>query len=149
MKILPIFLFITILSCAAPLFAQGTITLAWDPDAESITGFKLYQSKTSGIYTAGTPVATFTPGTLTTGTIPKPTSFGKYFYVLTAYSLDTTVTPNATMESGFSNEVSVLVTPKSPKLNTAILALLECPLKAIKWALGITPKGHGLRVLKA
>ena len=121
---------------AFPAFSQ-TITFAWDPhpEAATITGFYLYQSKNAGTYGV-TPVATFTPGTLTTGSIPKPTSFGRYYYVLTAYAVDTSVTPNLTLESDHSNEVSVNVKPKSPKIVSAALAVLSAPINAIKWALG-------------
>lgn len=132
---------------ATSVFAQTTqVTFAWDPDAEAITGFKLYQSKQSGNYTS-TPVATFTPGTLVTGSIPKPTSFGRYYYVLTAYAVDTTVTPNVTTESGYSNEVTLVVNPRPPKLNSAILAAIRAPIDLVKWVMKGNHQEKGLRVV--
>jgi len=102
-----------LLLLAAPLAAQ-TITFAWDPHPESavIEGFKLYQSKQSGNYSAG-PVVTFTGGTLVTGIAPKPTSPGRYYWVLRAYMPDPAV-PGTFIESGNSNEVTDVIKPKEP-----------------------------------
>jgi len=93
---------------------------AWDvyEEASSITGFYLYQSKQSGNYTEA-PVGNFS-NTVTTGSIPKPSSYGRYYWVLTAYYIDTSVTPNLTTESDYSNEVSTVVKPKPPKLLSVI-----------------------------
>lgn len=127
------------------LFAQnGSISFAWDTHTEAaqITGFKLYQSKTSGSYTLGSPVATFVGGTLTTGTIPKP-GLGKYFWVLTAYLTD----GNGTIESDFSNEVYLVIKPKPPKLNT-VTQIALAPVKAITYMASIFKKRDVDKVLR-
>jgi hypothetical protein len=107
-----IFLIVTLLLVfSIPALAQGTVNFAWDvhPEAAQLTGFKLYQSKVSGSYGL-TPVATFSGGALVSGSIPKP-GLGRYYYVLTAF--------NAEVESDVSNEVTLTIKPKAPKLNTA------------------------------
>ncbi|HOJ85210.1 MAG TPA: hypothetical protein PKY23_10955 [Bacillota bacterium] len=83
----------------------------WDqhPQASELDGFKLYQSKTSMGYPTA-PVAIFTGGATTTGTIAAPQSPGRYFFVLTAFTGD--------VESDYSNEVSFVVKPNPPKLKS-------------------------------
>lgn len=141
-------LFSIMLLVALPLMAQtGTVTFAWDshPESAAIDGFKLYQTKQSMNYTT-TPVATYTPGALTTGTIPKPTSFGRYYFVLTAFKTDTSVSPSVLIESDYSNEVSLVVKPKAPVLKTAILTALMAPVKCIEKMAGLF--GGGKKQLK-
>jgi len=98
---------------AAPLASQ-TITFGWDPHPEAavIEGFKLYQSKQSGNYITAA-VATFTGGTLVEGTAPKPSSPGRYYWVLRAYMTDPAF-PGAIIESVNSNEVTDVIKPKEP-----------------------------------
>jgi len=95
---------------SVPCMAQ-TINFAWDPhtQAADLAGFKLYQGKTAGTYDQGL-VATFTGGSLTTGSIPVPKP-GRYYWVLTAFTPDS-------IESDFSNEVTMVVKPKPPKINS-------------------------------
>jgi hypothetical protein len=52
----------------------------------------------------------FISGTLTTGSIAALSSPGEYCCVLTAYMVDA--------ESDVSNEVSLVIKPKAPKLNS-------------------------------
>lgn len=134
---------LVLIAILIPVLLQAqTVNFAWDPINDAgVTGFKLYQSKQSGVYTS--IAATFTPGTATTGSIPKPTTYGRYYFAMTAFAVDTTVTPNVTVESAFSNEVSLVLKPNPPHLVSATLvAVIKAPVKAIKWALGIRPKGN-------
>jgi hypothetical protein len=100
-----------------------TVTFAWDAheQAAELTGFKLYQAKSAG--GPYTNVGTFTPGALMTGTITRP-GLGRYYYVLTAF------TPE--VESDNSNEVTLVVKPKAPRLINAIQTALTAPVKAAK-----------------
>jgi hypothetical protein len=101
-----------LLLLAAPAMAQQQITFAWDlsPDDSLLGagGYRLYQSKTSGVYSAP-PVATVAPG-VSAVTIPA-TALGRYYWVVTAFAEDTT-------ESDYSNEVTTVIKPRPPKLNT-------------------------------
>jgi hypothetical protein len=112
MKHLIWILILLLLPCAA--FAQ-TVTFAWDPheEAAQLTGFHLWQSKTAG--GPYSQIATFTPGSITTGNIPKP-GLGKYYFVLTAYAPD--------VESDNSNEVNLVLKPKAPRLISVIQTAL-------------------------
>lgn len=136
-------LIIAILLLAVPAVAQQ-VTFAWDPhpEAAQITGFKLYQSKQSTSYGA-IPAGTFTGGNLTTGSIPKP-GLGRFYFVLTAY-----VTEGGTdIESGYSNEVSLVLKPKSPNLLSAtLMAVITAPVKAVKW-LWASGEHKSLRIVK-
>lgn len=119
------------------------VTFEWDPHPEGtyLAGYKLYQSKTSGMYLA-TVVATFQGGTLTTGSIPKP-GLGKYYWVLTAYMADGS-------ESDFSNEVSLVLKPKPPVLKSVVQTALMAPVKGAAWLLAkITGKDKNLKVRDA
>ena len=95
---------ILLLAFAASAMAQ--VTFQWDAyvPATDIDGFKLYQGTATGVYGASA-VATITPGTATTFTLPRP-SPGIYFWVLRAYK--------GTLESGNSNEVTATVKPQTP-----------------------------------
>ena len=97
---------------AAPAMAQQ-ITFAWDlsPDDSLLGaggGYRLYQSKTSGAYSAP-PVATVLPGISTVSIAVN--ALGRHYWVATAFAEDGT-------ESDYSNEVSTVIKPKPPKLNT-------------------------------
>lgn len=135
-----------VLVFALPLAAQ-TVSFAWDPhpEATTITGFKLYQSKTSLTYIQPA-VATFTGGALTTGSIPTPTAFGRYYFVLTAFYNDTTTNPPEVIESTNSNEVSLVVKPKQPKLVSAIQSAAMAPVKAMTYVAGLLKPDKGLRI---
>lgn len=91
--ILSFFLFCT--------FAFATeVRFTWNPNTENdLKGYRLYQSKVSGVYVKGVDkaVADIPAGTEIAAT--HITKEGKYFWVLTAYDKHGN-------ESGFSNEVS-------------------------------------------
>lgn len=100
-------LFTILLGLTNIVYADPT-SLAWDAVTTgtdglpvTITGYKVYQSKTAGVYT-GTPIATVTTNTYTF----TPTQAGTYFSTVTAY--------NATGESVKSNEVTYTFSPKVP-----------------------------------
>lgn len=139
-------LFCLLALVASPAMAQ-TITFAWDAHEQAavITGFKLYQSKQSGNYTAPA-VATFTGGTLTTGTIPKPTSPGRYYWTLRAYMPDT-ATPGVDIESTDSNEVTDVVKPKAPTGFSRVLgAVASVPATVGRAVKSVFVKERGLRI---
>lgn len=138
---------IALMLFALPCLAQSTVTFAWDPHPETsqITGFKLYQTKTCGTY-SGTPIATFTPGTATTGSIAKPTSFGKYCHVLTAYADDSLVVMGF-IESDHSNEVSLIVKPQKPNLKSAVLSAMTAPGRGVVKMAGMFKGKKGLRIV--
>jgi hypothetical protein len=146
-----IFLILALVLLLPSVFAQ-TINLAWDPheEAATITGFHLLQTKTPGSYSVSSPVATFTPGTLTTGSIPKP-GLGKYCWVLTAFFQD----PTGPIDSAYSNEVCDVLKPKPPKLNSAVQTIAMAPIKGVvkaaKWLVAEDEqpgKKKGLRIEK-
>jgi len=109
-----------------PCFAQGTITFEWDPhpEASQLTGFKLYATKQCGTY-GTSPYVTWTGGSLTTGTASSP-GLGNWCFVLTAY------VPN--LESDYSNEVSLTIKPKPPKVNSVVQTALNGVKKIAEWA---------------
>jgi len=96
----------------APLRTYAdTITFVWDAvttgvDGQPVVGligYKLYTSKTSGVYAA--PVKTVTTSATPTSSVIEPL-IGKYFAVVTAY--------NEAGESAKSSEVSYEVKAKVP-----------------------------------
>jgi hypothetical protein len=105
-------LVLCLLLIAIPAMAQRQLTFAWDlsPDDSLLGagGYRLYQSKTSGVYSAY-PVATVAPG-ISTVTLTV-NAFGRHYWVATAFTEDGA-------ESDYSNEVSTVIKPKPPKLNT-------------------------------
>jgi hypothetical protein len=134
---------IALLVLSVPAMAQQ-VTFAWDPhdQADQITGFKLYSAKQSGGYGA-TAAGTFNPGTATTGTIPQP-ALGRWYFVLRAY-VDNGA--DGIVESENSNEVSLTLKPKPPKLLSAIQTAAMLPVRGVKWLLAMNQKKN-LRVLK-
>lgn len=133
-------LLLAFLFLAVPVMAQNVV-FEWDPhpEAAQLQGFKLYQSKQSGQYSAP-PVATFNGGNLTTGSIAQP-ALGRWYFVLTAF------TPEG-LESGFSNEVTTVVKPKPPVLKTAVQTALLAPVKGAKklYDLALGNENTGLRI---
>lgn len=76
------------------------LTFAWDPSTDAtVTNYKLYAGRVSGVYTD--PASPKSMGNTTTGTYTV-TASGNWFFALTA------VSPAG--ESGFSTEIVVLVT---------------------------------------
>jgi hypothetical protein len=134
---------LALLCLSVPAVAQQ-VTFAWDahPEAAQITGFKLYQAKSSGSYGA-TAAATFTGGDLTTGTIPQP-ALGRYYFVLTAFVDD----PSGILESPYSNEVTLVLKPKAPKLINAVQTAVMAPFRAAKWLVAGGQEKKNLKIVK-
>ena len=95
----------------SPLFAAGSVTLAWDasPDA-SVTGYRIYYGAASLSYTNSTTVGNVTNATLT-GLVAGTT----YFFAATALN-------STNVESDFSNETTFTVptstTTQAPTITT-------------------------------
>ena len=78
----------------------GNLTLAWQPStSSSVGGYKLYYGLSSHNYTSNADT-----GKLTSYTLNGLAEGATYFFAVTAYDLTKTV------ESGFSNEISVKIT---------------------------------------
>lgn len=107
-----------------------TIDYQWDPhpQASLIDGFRLYQSKVSGVYGAQ-PAGVFIGGNLTAGSVPV-SFMGRVCSVLRAYAGD--------IESDNSNEICTVVKPNPPSLKSSIW-------NAIKRTAGLLKKDKGLR----
>jgi hypothetical protein len=90
-----------------PVFAAGTVTLAWQPSADpTVVGYDIYQGTTSGVYTRKLDAGDGTNITisgLAAGTI--------YYFTATTYDRKGMVSP-------FSNEVSYLVPTNSAPVVT-------------------------------
>jgi hypothetical protein len=79
----------------------------WDyTETASIDGFRIYQSTAAG--GAGTLLATVTPGTTLTYVVPRPSSYGAYYWTVAAFK--------GASESARSNEVSRIFVPPAPTL---------------------------------
>ena len=100
MKKLLLFTLFTLFTTS--LFGQGVVSLVWDPNSESdLAGYKVYWGTTPRTY--GTPT---TIGLVTTFTTPT-LSPGRYYFSVTARN-------TAGLESGYSNEVSAIITAIGP-----------------------------------
>lgn len=76
------------------------VSFIWNPNTESdLKGYRLYQSKASGVYVKGADKAIADISVGTEVATIQITEGGKYYWVLTAYD-------NYGNESDFSNEVS-------------------------------------------
>ena len=132
-------LIVALLLLAVPCMAQTNLQFQWDAHAQAsqLAGFKLYSGTVSGTY-AVAPVATFIGGSLTSGTIARPTKIGKTFYVLSAYD-------SAGNESGYSNEVSytVAISPPTGLKNPILVAIGKVLTKLA----GLFGKHQTLRVV--
>lgn len=139
-------LFLCLLLLALPLCAQ-TVQFTWDPYSPpgDISGFKLYQSISSPVCSAGVPisgksvnVATYSGGSAVTGSIPLPKP-GTYFWTIVA------VSPDGSIESDCSNEVSQKIKPRTPKLNAVqqVAQVIKAPF--VMFA-GLFKSNKGLRV---
>ncbi len=88
---------------SVPAYAASNVTFAWDA-SEGATGYKVYQSQTSGIYNketgkvCDTATLTCTVNNLADGT---------YYWVATAYDAEGN-------ESDYSNEVTATLDTTSP-----------------------------------
>lgn len=79
----------------------ATVTLSWDPNTDSIDGYRIYWGFGSRTYEANYDV-----GKVTTFTVPKTFGPGQYFFAASAY--------RGPEESGYSNEVAMAVLPAPP-----------------------------------
>ncbi len=139
-----------LLASAPALAQQQTINFAWDPhpQAADLVGFELYQSRTTPVCPGNSaptsaPVGTFSGGATTQGSIPLP-SPGRYYWALVA------ATPGPdVIKSDCSNEVTMVVKPKPPKLLSAVQAALAAPVKAATAVASLfLPQKKGLRIEK-
>ena len=91
-----VFVSLVALLCAsigAAWVHAADVTLAWDPNAEPVDGYRLYYGTTSGVYTDSMDAGDTTQATLTGLNLDTT-----YYIVVRAYNIDG--------ESGNSNEVS-------------------------------------------
>jgi hypothetical protein len=137
----PLLITLTILLLAIPCMAQTQLTFAWDLSTDDSLlgaggGYTIYYGKVSGTY-LGT-VGKVAPG-VNTMTVTRP-GLGKYYFVATSVTADGT-------ESGYSNEVSTVIKPAAPKLNT--VQQVAANLKGILVDLASILKGkQTLRIVK-
>lgn len=88
-----------------PEAMAADVSLAWDPSVSSnITGYKIYIGSSSGNYST-----TVTIGNQTTYTLTG-LSAGTYYFAVTAYDANGN-------ESGYSNEVSKVISSSGPNCN--------------------------------
>jgi len=94
-----ILMFVLLAAMVFPLLAQGaSAVLAWDAPTGTITGYNLYRSTTSGVFTTKLNATPITALTYTDATVVAGTT---YFYVVRAV--------NGTGESPNSNQITVVV----------------------------------------
>lgn len=92
------------LGVVLPAFANGSITLAWDPSpSDTVVGYRIYYGLVSGNYTVQLEVGNQTSATVT-NLIPART----YYFAATAYN-------TLGVESEFSEEVSARVPLPPPE----------------------------------
>lgn len=100
---------ITFLSLFFALPAQADqVSLAWDANAPTPSGYRLYQREAGQAYDYSNPVWT---GTQTTCTLPDLTEGTQYYFVVRAYAGDE--------ESGDSNEATYLAQANQPPVANA------------------------------
>jgi len=128
-----------LLLITGPALAQDTVSLAWDliPNEEKLGadgGYKIYQSKQSGVYSA--PAATVPPGTNNVTLTDLP--YGRLYWAVTAFAIDA--------ESEYSNEVNKVIRPPAPRnLRETVLAAAVKPLKAL---VGLFASKKQLRIVE-
>ena len=95
------------------LAEAGSVTLCWDPSPGTITGYRLYYKTTGpgGVYTTYVDpgVGGCTDCNTCRVTIPNLAENARWYFVATAYLVGQT-----TIESGYSNEVNVLLDVTNP-----------------------------------
>ena len=101
-----LFVFLLLIS---PCTFADTINLTWDSvtvdtsgNEITPTGYKVYVSQSSGVYTTPTASTALPSQTL------NMTTLGKYYVVVTAF--------NAAGESAYSNEITFTVVAKKPAI---------------------------------
>ena len=98
-------------------FAAQTVTLAWDPNTDTVIGYRIYERAEGSTYVYGE--ANAKASTLVgVETVTFQTTDGKKYYVATAYDVNA--------ESGPSNEVST--GPNAPGvLRITVIVGVEVP----------------------
>jgi hypothetical protein len=127
-KVLFIFIFI-IYNANANANANATdkVTLAWDANVDSVSGYKLYYGSTSKTYIKNIDV-----GNVTTYTIENLDP-GTYYFVATTYIEN--------VESGFSNEVSTTLLPDSPRIILISVTDISTISATITWVTDVDCSG--------
>ncbi len=109
-------------------FAQSDVTLAWDCNNATITGYKVYRSQQSGIYDLNNPSSIIGDPNIRTVTHYKIPD-GTYYWVVTAYRehIPAVGLPAQITESGYSNEVTanLLTSPLLPPDNNRITVIVN------------------------
>lgn len=127
-KFLMLAIMLTVAFFATTAFATTSVTFQWDRNTETdMSGYRLYQTTTSGVYVYGTGSANY-KGNLAqpaVGVVPTYTLSaipdGSYCWVATAYD-------TGSNESGPSNEICRTldsVAPSAPK--TLIITITTHP----------------------
>lgn len=111
-----------------------TVTLGWDPNAESdLAGYKIHWGNAAGQYAnhADVPLSTLASKSAPTWTSPALQP-GTYYFAATAYN-------TGGMESGYSNELQIaLAAPQTPPAPPANLRQLQQQVIAIlQWLAGL------------
>jgi hypothetical protein len=82
--------------------AKNSVTLVWEPNTDQVSGYNVYWGTASGVYTRKSDA-----GLVVTKTVSNLAANTRYFFAVTAYD-------SAGRESGYSNEVSIVVPPANP-----------------------------------
>ena len=101
-----------IFSFVTGAFAETrSVTLSWDANSEQdIAGYKVYWGTASGVYDQ------FNDVSQTTAPVSDLTVGVRYYFAVTAYDL-------SGLESGYSDEVSTLVSPPPSPTSTSKAAI--------------------------
>lgn len=92
-----------LLSLLPILLLATSITLSWDPHPDTaVSGYRVHWGTASGTYTSHAPVAGRATTSYTVSGLPP----GSYYFAVTATSADA--------ESGYSNEVTYIVSTPPP-----------------------------------
>ncbi len=108
---------VLLLAMAFPILSQAaSAVVAWDAPTGTITGYNIYRSTTSGVFTAKLNAAPITALTYTDTTVVAGTT---YFYVVRAV--------NGTGESPNSNQITVVVPVALPAAPTNLRLISVTP----------------------
>lgn len=108
----------------------ASVTLAWDPSPDVVSGYQIYWGTASGVYTNSLDVGLVTQATVTGLDDGEIT----YYFALTAYYIDPIW---GWLESDFSNEISYTTPPlvgPSLTLTPAADSRLDVSWAAVQWA---------------